>query len=221
MRRVVGLLLQFKEKVVGWRGSISITSKLQYKFMSSDLITQIRRNHGLEHATIHMLTRRFKGFGAQGNASLNGFYLNIFGDIPAEAVEEAAREALGRMQNGEEELALHPNCGTVLLTTAALATLAGQAAFAYERQRSRKSSLSLIDFLGILPTAILAVVIALIVSKPAGMFFQSYTTTGKTGEMEISSVKKISPPFISHIFRFLLGQQNSEGLNSYFIETTQ
>ncbi|MFK7800735.1 MAG: DUF6391 domain-containing protein [Anaerolineae bacterium] len=189
--------------------------------MDTNIITQIRRNHGLEHATIHLLSSRFKGFGAQGNASLNGFALNLFGDISAEEVETAARDALQRMKSGEEGLALHPNCGTVLLTTAALATIAGQAAFAFERNRSGKSSLSFIDFLGTLPSAILAVVVALIVSKPAGMFFQSYTTTGRPGEMEIKSVKKISPPLIGRIFRVLLGQQNSDGLNCYFIETTQ
>ena len=189
--------------------------------MDTNIITQIRRNHGLEHATIHLLSSKFKGFGAQGNASLNGFALNLFGDISAEDVESAAREALERMKGGEEGLALHPNCGTVLLTTAALATLAGQAAFAFERNRMRKSSLSFVDFLGTLPSAILAVVVALIVSKPAGMFFQSYTTTGRPGEMEIKSVKKISPPLIGRVFRILLGQQNSNGLNCYFIETTQ
>ena len=189
--------------------------------MTTDIITQIRRNHGLEHATIHLLSNRFKGFGAQGNASLNGFHLNLYGEIPDEAVEQAARDALQRMKDGEEGLALHPNCGTVLLTTAVLATIAGQAVFTFEKTRSCKSSLSFLDFLGTLPSAILAVVAALIVSKPAGMFFQSYTTTGQPGSMEIKSVKKISPPMISHLFRLLLGQQNSNGLNSYFIETVQ
>lgn len=187
----------------------------------TDFITSIRRNHGLEHATIHMLSRQFKTFGAQGNATLNGFHLNLFGDVPAEAVEEAANEALTRMKDGEEQLALHPNCGTVLLTTAALATLAGQAMFAFERRRTGKNQLSTVDFLGVLPSAILAVVVALIASKPAGMFFQSYTTTGRPGGMEIASVKKISPPMTSHLFRFLLGQQQNQHFNSYFIETKQ
>ncbi len=189
--------------------------------MSTDLITKIRRNHGLEHATIHVLSSQYKGFGAQGNATLNGFHLNLFADIPADAIEKAAAEALQRMKDGEESLALHPNCGTVLLTTAALATLAGQAIFAFERQRSGKNKLNALDFLGILPSAILGVVMALIVSKPAGMFFQSYTTTGKPGTMEIESVKKISPPWVSRIFRVLLGHQNSAELNSYFIKTRQ
>ena len=187
----------------------------------TDLITQIRRNHGLEHATIHILSNDFQKFSAQGNATINGFHLNLFSDIPAENVEKAAREALRRMKEGEERLALHPNCGTVLLTTAALATLAGQMMFAFERRRVGKSYLSPLDFLGVLPSAILAVVVALIVSKPAGMYFQSYTTTGKPGGMEIVSVKKINPPFVSHLFRLLLGQQQNNNFNSYFIETKQ
>ena len=60
----------------------------------TDLITQIRRNHGLEHATIHILSNDFQKFSAQGNATINGFHLNLFSDIPAENVEKAAREAL-------------------------------------------------------------------------------------------------------------------------------
>ncbi|MEM9773784.1 MAG: DUF6391 domain-containing protein [Chloroflexota bacterium] len=188
--------------------------------MSTDIITQIRRNHGLEHATIHLLSSKFKGFGAQGNASLNGFYLNLFGDIPEEEIEDAARSALARMKAGEEELALHPNCGTVLLTTAALATIAGQSVFAFEKRRFGRSSLSTSDYAAAFPTAILAVVAALIVSKPVGMYFQSYTTTGKTGDMKIVRVRKITPPFISQIFKLLLGQKQSN-LNSYFIETEQ
>ncbi len=187
----------------------------------TDFVTQIRRNHGLEHATIHMLTKRYKTFSVQGNATLNGFHLNMFGDVPADAVEEAATEALTRMKDGEEGLALHPNCGTVLLTTAALATLAGQAMFAFERRRSGKNQLSTADFLGVLPSAILAVVVALIAAKPAGMFFQSYTTTGRPGKMEIVAVKKISPPLTSYLFRLLLGQQQNQHFNSYFIETKQ
>ena len=188
--------------------------------MGTDLITQIRRNHGLEHATIHLLSRKFKGFGAQGNASVNGFYLNLFGDIPEDEVASAARDALERMKAGEEELALHPNCGTVLLTTAALATLAGQAVFAFEKRRYGRSEQTPADYLAAFPAAVLAVVVALIVSKPAGMYFQSYTTTGKPGDMEIVRVQKISPPFISQVFKLLLGRQNSN-LKSYFIETHQ
>ncbi|MEM8858118.1 MAG: DUF6391 domain-containing protein [Chloroflexota bacterium] len=188
--------------------------------MATDLITQIRRNHGLEHATIHILSRKFKGFGAQGNASVNGFYLNLFGEIPEDEVESAAREALDRMKAGEQELALHPNCGTVLLTTAALATIAGQAVFAFEKRRVGRSEQTPADFLAALPAAILAVVVALIISKPAGMYFQSYTTTGKTGDMEIVRVRKITPPFISQLFKLLLGQQGNN-LTSYFIETQQ
>ncbi|MEM7802228.1 MAG: DUF6391 domain-containing protein, partial [Chloroflexota bacterium] len=46
--------------------------------MLRQIIQQVRRNHALEHATIHMLSNRYRGFGAQGNASFNGFFLNLF-----------------------------------------------------------------------------------------------------------------------------------------------
>ena len=46
--------------------------------MSNDLIDRTRRNHALEHATIHVLSEHHKGFSAQGNSTPNGFNLNIY-----------------------------------------------------------------------------------------------------------------------------------------------
>jgi hypothetical protein len=187
--------------------------------MSQNLIQRIRQNHGLEHATIHVLTEKFKGFGAQGNATHNGFYLNLYGRISAEEVETAAREALQRMQGGEQQLALHPNCGTVLLTTATMATLAGQAVFAVEQRRLKRPNLDVMGFLNVLPTAVLAVVLTLIASKPVGMYFQSYTTTGVVHEVRIKTVRQLTPSPLAHFFRVLLGRNKRGPMNSYFVET--
>lgn len=185
-----------------------------------DLIQQVRRNHALEHATIHMLSRRFQGFGAQGNASVNGFFLNLYGDLDQTVVEEAAREALGRLKNGERQWALHPRCGTVLLTTATLATLAGQAVFSLDRMRlGPEKRYTIGSFVNVLPTAIVAAVIAMIVSRPVGMFLQTYTTDGNPGPLEIESVQKIDTPVIGRVFQVLAGQSGSRQLNSYFIKT--
>lgn len=185
------------------------------------LASRTRRNHGLEHATIHVLSENHRNFGAQGNSNHKGFYLNLFGDIEPEAVRAAAAEALQRMKDGEENLALHPNCGTVLLTTATLATLAGQAVFAVEQKRNKRN-LDAASFLNALPSAILAVVLTLVASRPVGMYFQSYTTSGKMGEMRIKEIREISPSPVAHFFRVLLGR-NKQGVKtaSYFVETEE
>src|SRR5512147_1131166 len=84
-------------------------------------IRRTRRNHGLEHATIHVLSgSRYR---LSGRSDDSGFVL--LGEVPTEAVEAAAREALRRMRNGEHNLAVHPNCGTNLLTTGFLASMVG------------------------------------------------------------------------------------------------
>src|SRR5687768_3498421 len=79
--------------------------------MLPEIISRTRRNHGLEHATIHVLSEKHKHFSAQGNSTPQGFFLNIYGDIPEKDVVAAVEEAYTRMKNGEHELAVHPNCG--------------------------------------------------------------------------------------------------------------
>ena len=79
--------------------------------MLNKTISRVRRNHGLEHATIHVLTDKHKQFSAQGNSDPGGFSLNVYGDISEEQVSAAVNHAYKRMKNGEHDLAIHPNCG--------------------------------------------------------------------------------------------------------------
>jgi hypothetical protein len=189
--------------------------------MLVELIDRIRRNHGLEHATIHMLSEKHRNFSAQGNSDPWGYRLNIYGDISEESVYDAVEEAYRRMKAGEHHLAVHPNCGTVLLTTATMATLAAQATFGLERIRQRRTDSGGSVMLSALPSAILAVVAALIVSRPVGVRIQAkYTTKGDLGDMELLRVRPVSPTFITRLFQLML-TAGSRGLKtrSYRIET--
>jgi hypothetical protein len=184
---------------------------------------RIRRNHGLEHATIHVLSEKHKRFSAQGNSDHHGFSLNIYGDVDEEDVETSVQEAYSRLQGGEHQLAVHPNCGTVLLTTATLAALAAQGVLAVEWWRSdqhgiRKST----SFLNALPSAILAATLAIIVSRPLGLFLQAnYTVDGKLGNLQVSQVRQVPPSPVTHFFHFLLtGGSRRLQVRSYRIETT-
>src|SRR5260221_12742627 len=78
--------------------------------MSLYFVRWTRRNHGLEHATVHVLSSRIKNLSIAGRSDHTGFYL--CGQVSTSDVESAAAEALQRMRNGEDELAVHPNCGT-------------------------------------------------------------------------------------------------------------
>lgn len=189
--------------------------------MFAQFLSRVRRNHGLEHATIHVLTKREGGrFSVQGNSNHRGFYLNVYGDVSEDAIRDAVTEAHQRMRNGEAHLAVHPNCGTVLLTTATMATLAGQAAFAAESVRQKRSSTDPVLIASALPNAILAAAIALIVSRPLGMYLQRvYTTEGDLGNLDVVRVSKIRPTIINRIFRLILAQPGRVSANSYFVET--
>jgi hypothetical protein len=189
-------------------------------FMLDEFLSRVRRNHALEHATINVLSEKNKGFSAQGNSSQRGFHLNIYGEIEEDQVIEAVEEAYLRLKGGEAELGLHPNCGTVLLTTAAMAAVAAQATFSLEQRRQKRSSANFSVIFGALPTAVLAVVIAIIASRPIGMAIQDrFTVEGDIGTLQVSSIQMINPSPVTRLFQLLLGQANNDHVKAYKIDT--
>jgi len=150
------------------------------RLLDRPLLSRLRRNHALEHATIHLLSARQPRTTLVGRSDPRGFYL--FGDASGQAVAEAVQEALARLRAGEQRLAIHPNCGTNLLTagllggTAAFAVLAGS-----RNSRSR---------LDRLPMAVVATVLGLLVAQPLGLALQrSVTTEADPKGLEIIEVK--------------------------------
>jgi len=188
--------------------------------MSSQILDRIRRNHALEHATINVLSQKFKGFSAQGNSTPGGFNLNIYGDIERESVIAAVDEAYDRLQKGESKLALHPNCGTVLLTTATMAAVAAQATLSLERRRQNHPTYNLPMLIAALPLTILAIFVAIIVSKPVGMTVQEkYTVDPDLGDLKVVNVRPVTPFIATRIFQLLLGQAKNDDVNAYRIDT--
>lgn len=184
------------------------------------LVSRTRRNHGLEHATIHVLSDRHKNFSAQGNSNHRGFHLNIYGDVSEDDVRAAVEEAHRRMKAGDRHLAVHPNCGTVLLTTAAMGALASQTAFGLEQRRQGRRHMNLNVFLNGLPGAIVAGVISLILSRPVGMALQEkFTTDGDLRDLEVVSVRKVSPSMVTRFFQLLLVPGKDLQVRSYRVET--
>jgi hypothetical protein len=146
------------------------------------LIKRIRRNHGLEHATLHMLAKRFPNTSMGGYSNPSGFW--IAGDVPLEAVRDSVDEALARLKAGESKLALHPNCGTNFITTGTLAGLAGAASLFGAGKRWQ-------DKLGRLPLAASMATLVLILTQPLGLSLQEHiTTSGDIGPMEVIEIIK-------------------------------
>lgn len=190
--------------------------------MIAQLLSRIRRNHGLEHATIHMLTARHQKFSAQGNSDHRGFSLNVFGDVSEDDVRAAVREAYSRLKAGEHQLAVHPNCGTVLLTTAAMVTVASQAMFSLEQRRQGVGANRFSVLFNAMPAAVLMTVFALIASRPIGIQLQErYTTEGDLGPLQVVSINRVSPSLVTRLFQLLLTSGRGDmPSKAYRIETS-
>lgn len=162
-------------------------------------IRRTRRNHALEHATIHMLSRRVRPLKVGGYSTNNGFYL--FGNPSAAQVEAAAQEALTRMKKGEHTLALHPNCGTNLVTTATLVM-----AVALLGLRTRKPLTQ-----DRLSWTFSGIVLALVAAQPLGMSLQKhFTTEGDPGDLEIDRIDShgVTLPLIGHVTMYTITTRN-------------
>lgn len=143
------------------------------------LILETRRNHALEHATIHLLSPRNPGKRMAGLSNPTGFFL--LGDLTTEQIWESTREAQARLNAGENGLAIHPGCGTNMATTALLS-----GALAWLPLRGTKSTLWL---LLLLPLAFLFAILGYQLSKPLGEWLQRYVTTeANLGSLQIVNV---------------------------------
>ena len=67
-----------------------------HMLLNLPLILETRRNHALEHATLHILARTYHTSMA-GHSNPTGFYL--LGDIQLEDIADAATEAMARLQS--------------------------------------------------------------------------------------------------------------------------
>ncbi|MBN1317989.1 MAG: hypothetical protein JXA42_21075 [Anaerolineales bacterium] len=150
-------------------------------------IRRVRRNHALEHAAIHVLTRTAKNTPIYARSTPLG--LVVYGNLATEEVANAASEALSRLKNGEHHLAVHPNCGTNLVTAGGLSAMA--ALVALNVQQKTKKKWNLWHLLGALPMVVLASAAALIVAQPLGQALQlNMTTESRVGNLHITSITR-------------------------------
>lgn len=144
------------------------------------IISRVQRNHGLEHATLNILSQRYPKQSLAGHSDTGGFW--IIGDVTIEDVYEAVEEALSRLKNGEKHLAVHRNCGTNFVASGILAGLVAATAMFGVGDRVR-------DKLERLPAAMFLATIALIFSQPLGFFLQErVTTSANPGNMQVVEI---------------------------------
>jgi len=148
--------------------------------LTGQVVSRVRRNHGLEHATLHVLAERYPRVSMAGHSDPDGFW--IVGDVPTDAVEEAVTTALHRLQSGEKELAIHPNCGTNFVASGFIAGMAAWIGM-LGAGKSLRAKMERI------PMVISLTTMALFFAQPVGLMLQSrVTTSGEPGNLHLTSV---------------------------------
>lgn len=152
---------------------------LNQTLQNPSLVERVRRNHGLEHSTLHVLSEHYPGRSLAGHSDMIGFW--IIGDVSLEDVYQAVEEALSRLRNGERKLAIHPNCGTNYVVSGVLAGLTAGLAMLGGKQNWQSK-------LERLPLAATLATIVLILSQPLGYKLQEFTTSSLPGDLSVVEI---------------------------------
>ncbi len=154
----------------------SLTTSL----LDMPFVLNTRRNHALEHATLHVLATRYPNKPMAGHSNPTGFF--ILGSLPTEDVRWAVTEAEFRLRLGESSLAIHPGCGTNLATSTIVA-----ATFAWFVMRGGTSTFGRLLRL---PFAFAAAFAGAVVSRPLGPILQEKVTTdADLGPLHVLSIE--------------------------------
>jgi hypothetical protein len=151
-------------------------------------VQAVRQHHGIEHATLTLLSHRFPQTPLFARSDPRGFI--VYGDVDTIELRAAAEEAVGRLQAGEDDLAVHPNCGTNLVTAGVLSGFAVLLTSSDQRR----------PLWDRIPSAILAATAALVVARPLGRLTQArITTSSQVVGLRIAAVKRVDAgPLVRH-----------------------
>lgn len=143
-------------------------------------LSMIRRNHGLEHATMNLLAAEFPHGSFAGHSDSKGFW--IVGNISTDKLLETVQTALRRMKAGEASLAIHANCGTNFVTAGVIAgTIAWLATLGNANKFSKK--------LDRWPLLMMIVTGSLIAAQPLGPKVQAHiSTSGTPGDLVVRQI---------------------------------
>lgn len=137
-------------------------------YFNAGPVSLVRRNHALEHATLHVLGEKNPRRTMAGYSDMRGFW--ILGQVSADELQEAVDEALKRLRQGEFTLAIQPNCGTNFAVSGLLAGCAAWLAMSGAKGGWREK-------LDRLPMTIMLTTLALILGAPLGPMLQANVTT--------------------------------------------
>ncbi|MDZ4159015.1 MAG: DUF6391 domain-containing protein [Anaerolineaceae bacterium] len=131
-------------------------------------IERWRRNHALEHATLHVLNTTNPSLRLAGMSDFRGFW--VVGSVDTGDLQLAVDDGLARLQAGERKLATHPNCGTNYAVWGLFASLTAWLCMAGAGRNLRSR-------LERLPLMVSLVTLTLILTQPLGPMVQERLTT--------------------------------------------
>ena len=143
-------------------------------------ISMVRRNHGLEHATLNLLAAEFPHVSFAGHSDDKGFW--IIGEVSTDKLLEMVQQALKRMNAGEKKLAVHANCGTNYVTAGVIAgSFAWLATLGTANNFKKK--------LDRWPLLVMIVTGSLIAAQPLGQKVQAkVSTSGEPGNLKVKQI---------------------------------
>ena len=161
------------------------------------IISRTRRNHGLEHASINVLSERYPGLRLAGYSTPLGF--SVIGPVTMSTLISAIEEAQSRIANGKRSLVIHEHCGTNYVAGGLLAGLAAWLGMLGVRRglRSQLERLPLVIFLS---------TFALLFSPALGVWLQKNVTT--SSEVQELVVVKITQGKLGKHTRFDIQTRN-------------
>ena len=167
----------------------SATFDAAKNWIGTRFIDRTRRNHGLEHATVTILTQKRPGLRLAGRSTPFGFY--IYGRIETNELRAAVDEGLRRLKGGELHLAVHPNCGTNLIAKGLAAGLTSY--FSFMGANTLGSRLKRLPRVAVLSG------VALMLAQPVGLALQKHlTTSAEVRDMRIVSIKHSDKGMVTH-----------------------
>jgi len=129
-----------------------------------------RRNHALEHATVHVLEQRYSAnLPIGGFAEPDGFFIQ--GAVNPQLVLSAAKEGLKLLQAGESKLAIHPRCGTMIVSGQLISIIT------FFAMLIGMSNINNITFFTVLFAMFIAIMAARALAQPIGLLLQRTLTT--------------------------------------------
>lgn len=145
-------------------------------------ISLVRRNHGLEHATLNLLSELYPHKSFAGYSDTKGFW--VIGEISTDVLFSVVNQALDRLRAGERQLAIHANCGTNFVTSGVVAgTLVWLGTLG--NANSFRKKVNRWSYLVMLVTG------ALIISKPLGpMVQEKVTTSGDPLDLTVTQITR-------------------------------